>query len=132
MTEVRFTDRELDIMQVLWSRGPSTVAEVRDALTDDLAYNTVLTMLRILEEKGHVSREAAGRAHRYAPVVARDEAGEGALRRVARRLFQGSPAAVLVKLVEQEELGSDELRRMRDFLDARIRASEAGGEGDAP
>jgi len=130
MNEVRFTDRELDIMQVLWSRGPSTVAEVRDALTDDLAYNTVLTMLRILEEKGHVSREAAGRAHRYAPVVARDEAGEGALRRVARKLFHGSPEALLVKLVEQEELTSDELRRMRDFLDERLRASRGGGEGE--
>lgn len=132
MGEVRFTDRELDIMQVLWARGPSTVAEVRDALTDELAYNTVLTMLRILEEKGHVSREAAGRAHRYAPVVARDEAGESALGRVARKLFQGSPEAVLVKLVEQEPLGSEELRRMRDFLDDRIRAFEAGDEGDAP
>lgn len=130
MTDVRFTDRELDIMQVLWSRGPGTVAEVRDALTDDLAYNTVLTMLRILEEKGHVSREVAGRAHRYAAVVDRDEAGEGALRRVARKLFQGSPEALLVKLVEQEELGADELRRMRDFLDERLRASGAADKGE--
>ena len=55
--DVRFTDRELDIIEVLWRTGPSTVAEVRAALEDELAYNTVLTMLRVLEEKGHVTRE---------------------------------------------------------------------------
>jgi BlaI family transcriptional regulator, penicillinase repressor len=127
--DVRFTDRELDIMQVLWARGPSTVAEVRSALDDDLAYNTVLTMLRILEEKGHVSRDTRERAHRYAPAVRREDAGEGALRRVARKLFQGSPEALLVKLVDQDDLTPSELRRMRDILDARIRASEGGDEG---
>lgn len=122
--DVRFTNRELDIMQVLWARGACTVAEVQDTLEDDLAYNTVLTMLRILEEKGHVTRDTSARAHRYAPAVARETAGEGALRRVARKLFQGSPEALLVKLVEQEGLGPDELRRMRRILDERIQAAE--------
>mgnify|MGYP003396241892 FL=1 len=60
MDEIRFTPRELDIMGVLWSRGPSTVAEVREAIEDDLAYNTVLTMLKILEGKGYVSRAPEG------------------------------------------------------------------------
>ncbi|MDT8342460.1 MAG: BlaI/MecI/CopY family transcriptional regulator [Longimicrobiales bacterium] len=128
--DVRFTDRELDIMEVLWTRGASTVAEVRDALTDDLAYNTVLTMLRILEEKGHVTRDTSSRAHRYAPSVAREAAGEGALRRVARRLFQGSPEALLVRLVAQDGLSAEELRRMRDILDERLRdAEERDAEG---
>lgn len=122
--DVRFTDRELDIMQVLWIRGPSTVAQVREGLDDPLAYNTVLTMLRILEEKGHVTRDTAMRAHRYAPAVERDAAGGGALRRVARKLFQGSPEALLVKLVDQEEITPAELRRMRDILDDRIQAQE--------
>ena len=63
--DIRFTDRELDIIEVLWERGPSTVAEVRDGLADDLAYNTVLTMLKVLEDKGHVARQLEGRAHRY-------------------------------------------------------------------
>lgn len=125
--EVRFTDRELDIMQVLWVQGSSSVGEVREALEDDLAYNTVLTMLRILEDKGHVTRDTSSRAHRYAPAVARDAAGGGALRRVARKLFHGSPEALLVKLVEQEDLGPDELRRMRRILDDRIRAADIRG-----
>lgn len=130
--DVRFTDRELDIMQVLWAHGPGTVAEVQAALADPLAYNTVLTMLRILEEKGHVTRDTSARAHRYAPVVARETAGEGALRRVARKLFHGSPEALLVKLVEQETLTPAELRRMREILDERIRAAEATGEEGTP
>ena len=59
---IAFTDRELDVMAVLWERGPSTAGEVREHLEDDLAYNTVLSMLRILEEKGHVGHTEEGRA----------------------------------------------------------------------
>jgi predicted transcriptional regulator len=121
--EIRFTDRELDIMGVLWSRGPSTVAEVQEALEDDLAYNTVLTMLKIMEEKGHVSRSPEGRAHRYAAVVKREEAGESALERVTDRLFGGSPEKLLLHLVDTD-LDPDELRRMRDLLDRRLREME--------
>ncbi len=128
--DVRFTDRELDIMQVLWDRGPSTVAQVREGLDDALAYNTVLTMLRILEEKGHVTRDTTARAHTYAPAVARDEAGEGALRRVASTLFRGSPEALLVKLVDQKEVDAGDLRRMREILDRRLEALEAEEEDD--
>jgi predicted transcriptional regulator len=121
--EIRFTDRELDIMGVLWSRGPSTVAEVQEAIEDDLAYNTVLTMLKIMEEKGHVSRSPEGRAHRYAAVVKREEAGESALERLTDRLFGGSPEKLLLHLVDTD-LDPDELRRMRDLLDRRLREME--------
>jgi len=121
--EIRFTERELDIMSVLWSRGPSTVAEVLEALEDDLAYNTVLTMLKIMEDKGYVSRSPEGRAHRYAAEVERDEAGESALERVTERLFGGSPEKLLLRLVDTE-LDPDELRRMRDLLDRRLREME--------
>jgi predicted transcriptional regulator len=123
MDEIRFTPRELDIMGVLWSRGPSTVAEVQAALADALAYNTVLTMLRILETKGHVSRTPEGRAHRYKAEVAREAAGESALGRVTEHLFGGSPEKLLVHLVDSE-LDADELRRMRDLLDRRLREME--------
>lgn len=121
--DIRFTDRELDIMGVLWSRGPSTVAEVQEALEDDLAYNTVLTMLKIMEEKGYVSRSPEGRAHRYTAEVERDAAGESALERVTERLFGGSPEKLLLRLVDTE-LDPDELRRMRDLLDRRLREME--------
>ena len=122
--EIRFTARELDVMAVLWERGPSTVAEVRRALDDELAYNTVLTVLRILEEKGYVTHEEEGRAHRYAPLVERLEAGESALRRVTRKLFSGSPELLLTRLVEGEDLSEDEVRRMRDLLAKRLEAME--------
>ncbi len=118
--EIRFTKRELDIMGVLWAEGPSTVGEVKEALEDDLAHNTVLTMLKVMEGKGYVSRSLEGRAHRYAPEVERDAAGESALGRVTERLFGGSPEELLLRLVDSG-LDPDELRRMRDLLDRRLR-----------
>lgn len=118
--DVRFTARELDVINVLWDRGPSTVAEVRDALEDELAYTTVLTVLRVLEEKGHVAHEAEGRAHRYHALVERDTAARSALRRVKERLFSGSSELLLTRLVEDEPLSDEELRRMRDLLADRL------------
>lgn len=117
--EIRFTKRELDIMGVLWTHGPSTVAEVRQALEDDLAHNTVLTMFKVMEGKGYVSRVPEGRAHRYAPEVEREVAAESALGRVTERLFGGSPEELLLRLVDSG-LDPDELRRMRDLLDRRL------------
>ena len=121
--DVRFTPRELDIMGVLWTCGPSTVAEVREELKDDLAYTTVLTMLRIMEGKGYLSRSREGRADRYTPEVKRHAAGKSALGRVTERLFGGSPEELLLRLVDSD-LDADQLRRMRDLLDRRLREME--------
>lgn len=121
---VRFTVRELDVMSVLWDRGPSTVAEVRAALEDQLAYNTVLTVLRILEDKGHVAHEEEGRAHRYLPLVERVEAGESALKRITRKLFSDSPELVLTHLVSGSGVTEAELRRMQDLLAKRLERME--------
>lgn len=123
--DIRFTTRELDVMTVLWDRGPSTVAEVRRALDDELAYTTVLTVLRILEEKGHVGHTTEGRAHRYRPLVEREAAGGSALRRLTERLFSGSPELLLTRLVEDEDLSEEELRRMRDLLAERLGEEES-------
>ena len=122
--DVRFTARELDVINVLWKRGPSTVSEVREALEDDLAYTTVLTVLRVLEDKGHVTHDTEGRAHRYRPLVERDVAASSALRRVKDNLFAGSSELLLTRLVEDAPLSDEELRRMRDLLVRRL------GEGD--
>ncbi|MEX2570903.1 MAG: BlaI/MecI/CopY family transcriptional regulator [Gemmatimonadota bacterium] len=122
--DINFTDRELDLMLVLWERGPSTVAEVREALDDDLAYTTVLTVLRVLEEKGHVAHTEEGRAHRYRALVERDEAGESALRRLTRKLFRGSPELLLTQLASDRRLTDADLRRMRELLDTRLREEE--------
>ena len=118
--DVQFTERELDLMTVLWDRGPSTVAEVQEALSDDLAYTTVLTVLRVLEDKGHVTHTTEGRAHRYEPLVERAAAGSSALRRLTHDLFSGSPELLLTHLVEGDDVSREELKRMRDLLAERL------------
>ncbi len=123
---VSFTDRELDIMAVLWELGSATVREVQEGLEPDLAYTTVLTILRTLEAKGHVRRELEGRAHRYFPLVGRDEARATALRHVVSKIFSGSPEALLTQLVAEEAISEAELRRLRELLNQRL-----GEEGEA-
>ncbi len=122
--EITFTDRELDLMGVLWDRGPSTVAEAQAALPDKLAYTTVLTILRVLEEKGYVGHTEEGRAHRYFPLVERQQAGTSALRRLTRKLFKNSPELLLTHLVSDRRLNEEELRRMRALLDERLQEEE--------
>ncbi|MEX2526943.1 MAG: BlaI/MecI/CopY family transcriptional regulator [Gemmatimonadota bacterium] len=117
---VRFTDRELDIMTVLWERGASTVAEVREALSDPLAYTTVLTILRILEEKGYVGHEEEGRAYRYHTLVARKAAGQSALKRLVDGLFQGAPELLMAELVQEREVPEETLKKLRTLLDERL------------
>ena len=115
-----FTDRELDVMAVLWDRGPSTVAEVREHLEDALAYTTVLTVLRTRETKGFVSHEEEGKAHRYAPLGARDRAGKTALGQVLDKIFGGSREMLLANLVKERGVDAAELRRLKKILDARL------------
>jgi len=118
-----FSERELDVMTVLWDGGPAPAAAVRDALAArgiDLAYNTVLTVLRILEDKGHVTHTVDGRAHRYRPLVAREEAEAGAVRRLVRTLFRGSPELLMTHLVRDRSVTPDTVRRLRALLDAEL------------
>lgn len=122
--EIVLFDRELDVMNVLWERGPSTVAEVRDALQDRLAYTTVLTVMRTLEEKGYATRDEEGRAHRYQARLQRRAAGESALRRLTRRLFKDSPELLLTQLMSDRQLSDDELLRLRELLDERLRGRD--------
>lgn len=118
--EIAFTDRELDVMSVLWDLGGASVAEVRDRMPDDLAYTTVLTVLRTLEEKGYVGHTEAGKAYRYHPLVERQDAGASVLRRITRKLFKNSPELLLTHLVSDRGLGDDELRRMQKLLEERL------------
>jgi len=117
--EFSLTDREASLMQVLWDRGPSTVAEVRAELPDDLAYTTVLTILRNLESKGYVTHEAEGRAHRYAPLVARDSAQRSALQALKQKLFHGSSELLLTRLVAEKDLSPAQIERIQRLLDAQ-------------
>jgi predicted transcriptional regulator len=118
--DISFTDRELDVMAVLWRRGSGTVTEVRDGLDDDLAYTTVLTILRTLEDKGFITHLTEGKAHRYLPAVTQDLAGKSALARILDKVFAGSPEMLLTQLVNERDLEPDDLLRLRKLLDVRL------------
>lgn len=131
---VAFTERELDLMAVLWDRGPSTAAEVREALSGqgvDLAYNTVLTLLRILEDKGRVDHKEEGRAHRFRAAVKRKEAGASALKRTLDRMFGGSAEALVAQLVQQRGLSKEDLKKLRRVVDEQL-ASKLSGNRARP
>ena len=114
---IAFTERELDVMAILWEHGPSTAGEVREHLADDLAYNTVLTVIRTLEAKGFVRHEGEGKAHRYFPRVKREANAGSTLARVLKTVFQDSPELLLTHLVQERRLSDDELKRLRKLLD---------------
>lgn len=117
MTNLHLTQRELDIMSVLWDRGEATVTEVRDRIDPDLAYTSISSMIRTLEIKGYVShRRGEGKTHVYFPTIEREAAGESALGRVLDKIYGGSPIKLLAHLVEQHRLSDKELARMRDLL----------------
>jgi predicted transcriptional regulator len=112
-----FTERELDIMSVLWSEGSGSVAEVRHALGDSVGYTTILKLLQILEEKGAVRHEAEGRAYRYFPLVEPGRAGQSALNRILDKIFGGSAELLLSQLVSDRNIAPEELARMRRLLE---------------
>ena len=120
-----FTRRELDVMTVLWDLESGTVSEVRTKLKDKLAYTTVLTVLRTLEQKGYVRHEEDGRAHRYLPMVKRESAGTSALKRLLDTVFKGSPELLMTQLVSEHHLSQDELRRLRRLLEERLRGAKS-------
>lgn len=117
MTELHLTQRELDIMSVLWEMGEATVNDVRDRVDPNLAYTSISTMIRMLEMKGYVShRRGEGKTHVYFPVVDAQTAGESVLGRVLDKIYGGSPIKLLTQLVEQHRLSDKELSRMRELL----------------
>ena len=112
------TPLELEIMQILWEHGACTAAEVQPRLKGDLAYTTVQTMLTVLLKKEKVTREADGRAHRYRAAVSRERANGGALRDMVKRMFGGSPEALLMAMVDTRQISAEELTRIAERLNA--------------
>ena len=115
-----FPPRELAVMSILWRMGSATVAEVKDALEEPLAYTSVLSALQTLEEKGYVTHEAEGRAYRYRALVDADKAGDSALARVRESIFHGSAEKLFAHFVADEKLSRSELERMRRLLAERL------------
>src|SRR5689334_3654635 len=110
------TAREAELMTVLWDKGPSTVAEVRELLGRRSPYTTVLSMLRTLESKGYLRHEGEGRAHRYVPLIERDAVRLGALRDLVAKLYQGSADLLVAHFLADRELTSDEAKRLRQLI----------------
>jgi predicted transcriptional regulator len=121
LDELSLGDRELDVMSVLWEIGDGTVTEVRERLPADLAYTTVLTILRKLETKGLVRHTVEGKAHRYIPRVAQKNARRTVLGRLIDKLFDGSPEQLLAHLVDDHNLTPAQVKRMRESLAANPR-----------
>lgn len=117
--QIVLTDREAELMEILWEHGPSTVAEVRARLPDNPAYTTVLTILRNLEAKSFVTHEEEGRAHRYSARVALESARRSALQSLSNKLFKGSASLLMTHLVSDQQLSRDDVRRIRALLDRR-------------
>lgn len=119
------TEGELRLMDVLWEKGQATVGDVTASLPENppLAYSTVLTTLRILENKGYVQHTKTGRAFVYRPVVAREEARRKALSHLLARFFDGSRELLVVNLLKEEAIGPVELRRIKKMI-------ESSGQGD--
>jgi predicted transcriptional regulator len=114
------TDHELRLMDVLWQRKQATVADVVDVLPPPpLAYSTVLTTLRTLEQKGYIAHEEDGRAFVYHPVVRRDDAAKSAMRHLVDRFFGNSPGDLAVALLDEAPLSDSDVAKIMRLLQRR-------------
>lgn len=123
-TSETLTEAELRIMQVLWQKGEGTVQQILDGLPTQpaLAYNTVLTTIRILEKKGYVGHDKDGRAHVYRPLVERDEASRSEIRHLVGRFFRNSHEDLVLNILEDRGIEPDELQRLRKMLETKTRS----------
>ena len=119
------TEAELRIMNVLWQRGSATVHEVLESMSEKppLAYNSVLTMVRILEKKGYVKHEKDRRAHVYTPQVQREDATRSEVRRLVSRFFGNSHELLVMNILEDKSIDAEELDRLRQLLEGRKEVS---------
>lgn len=115
------TEAELRLMNVLWRKGEATVQQLVQALPKDapLAYNSVLTTIRVLEKKGYVKHLKDGRAHVYAPLVDQTEATRSEIRHLIGRFFKNSHELLVMNILEDEGIEADELDRLRQLLEER-------------
>jgi BlaI family transcriptional regulator, penicillinase repressor len=120
------TEAELRIMEVLWLKGSATVQTVLDSLPPrpSLAYNSVLTTVRILEKKGYVEHIKDGRAHVYAPLIAREEATRSEIRHLVSRFFKNSHEQLVLNILEDRGIDAEELSRLRQMLQPKTGVSK--------
>ena len=129
------TEAELRLMKILWRRGESSVTDLVSAMpeAEPLAYNSVLTTIRILERKGYVRHRQEGRAFIYSPSVAEHEASQSEVRHVLSRFFGNSRERLLLSLLRDEEIAPEELERLKEAIrNAAPDDSEETDPGKAP
>lgn len=112
------TEAELRIMNVLWVKGSGTAQQVLDSIieTPTLAYNSVLTTIRVLERKGYLKHLKDGRAHVYTPLVGQEEATRSEIRHLVGRFFKNSHEQLVLNLLEDQGLGREEIGRLKEML----------------
>ncbi len=118
------TEVELELMNVIWRAPQSTIREVVDALPKErkLAYTSVATMVKILEQKGFVQGESKEKTHVFRPVIDKATYELRTLNHVAQKLFAGSPSSMVMKLLDDTSLTKEELKAIKKTLEERIRS----------
>lgn len=120
------TDAELKLMRVIWQRGPSTVADVTEALkgSDRVAYSSVQTILRILDDKGYLTHHKEGRAFVYTAKVGAGQARQSALKYMMDRFFDNSPELLLMNVIKSDELTPENAAKIKELLDNTLEKEE--------
>lgn len=115
------TEAELRIMNILWGRGSGTVQEVLDSIDQRpaLAYNSVLTTIRVLEKKGYLKHLKDGRAHVYTPLVGQKEATRSEIRQLVSRFFKNSHEQLVLNILEDQGIEPEEIGRLREMLELK-------------
>lgn len=120
--EKPLTEVELELMNIIWDLGECTVRDVQTALSKEreLAYTSIATIMKILEQKGALESRKDDRAHTYFPLISRSDYEATSLRHLTRNLFRGDPSSVVLRLLNDTDLSTDELKAIRKLLDQRI------------
>ncbi|MBS1812454.1 MAG: BlaI/MecI/CopY family transcriptional regulator [Acidobacteria bacterium] len=111
-----FTDKEVEIMNVVWNLGEATARQIQEALPGERHYNSVLTIIRVLEKKGHLVYRVEGKAHVYRAKAPQEKAQRKVLSHLIKQVFGGSPASLVLHLVETGELTEDDLHQARELI----------------
>ena len=125
-----YTERELEIMRVIWDKGEATARDIQAALPGDRHYNSVLTIIRVLERKGHLTHRVDGKAHIYRAKAKQEKSQRKLLGNLIEQVFGGSPAELVLHLVESGELTESDLKEVRTMMAERaaLRAASKGAK----
>lgn len=120
--EKPLTEVELELMNVIWELGSCTVKDVQKGLQEsrDLAYTSVATMMKILEQKGAISGKKDDRVHTYQPIVSREDYETASLKHLTDNVFKGDPSSMVMRLINENKLSSEDLQNIKKLLDQRI------------